>query len=433
MVYTHQRSNVAGITNRCWMRLLPSRSRFNNMLERQHRALYAAFDRFPSRKGAAIHIDRFARTLFDFYDGGALFVLGGPDLPAYQLEDNIEIVRFGRDIANFLERAIAYGVWLSRAVDRLESSLEVAHFRDPWSGAPIALRPHRRFATIYEVNALPSIELPSLFPGLGPSTLDKIRRMELDCCDAADQIITPSQTTANLLATLGIDEQKITVIPNGADLDAPAPRPDHAPETYLLYFGAAQSWQGIDTLLRAFARLADFPDLRLVLCASRASHAWRLYERLAIKLGVSDRIVWQYALDEPELARWRQHAALSIAPLTDSPRNVVQGCAPLKILEAMASGTAVVASDIPPVRELIRDRENGWLVHPDRPAELARAIRILLEHPHLASDLGVRARNTIEEHYTWQRSTDALRRVYEQLEKGVAADECRADLPVAQR
>lgn len=398
------------------------------MFERAHRAVYAAFDRFPSRKGAAIHIDRFARTLFAAFDGGVLLVLGGPDLPAHQIEGPVEIARFMPEVPNFLERALEFGAWVSGAIDRLEGSLELCHFRDPWSGAPIALRPRRRYATLYEVNALPSIELPSLFPSLGRRTTDKIRRMELDCCAAADRIITPSRTTAELLASLGISAEKIEVIPNGADLDAPAPRPDDAPERYILYFGAGQSWQGIDTLLRAFARLADFEPLRLAICASRDSSAWRAYHRLAEKLGVAERIVWKYALDEPELARWRQHALVSIAPLTDSPRNVVQGCAPLKILESMASGVAVVASDVPPVRELIRDRENGWLVHPDRPAELARAIRILLEHPELARQLGANARRTIEEHFTWERSTRALRRAYE---KGVTADERPQRLPVS--
>jgi glycosyltransferase involved in cell wall biosynthesis len=404
------------------------------MLERPHRALYAAFDRFPSRKGAAIHIDRFARTLFDTFDGGALFVLGGPDLPAHQIEGNVEIVRFMADIPNFLDRALAFGGWLARAVDRLEGSLELCHFRDPWSGAAIALRPRRKYAVVYEVNALPSIELPSLFPALGASTLAKIRRTEMECCAAADRIVTPSHTTAALLSSLGIAQSKIDVIPNGADLDAPVPRPVDAPDAYILYFGAAQRWQGIDTLLRAFARLADFTSLRLVICASAESRAWRRYERLAAKLGVAGRMVWRYALEEPELAAWRQHAAISVAPLTDSPRNSVQGCAPLKILESMASGTAVVASDVAPVRELIRDRENGWLVHPDRPAELARALCILLEHPPLITQLGANARRTIEDHFTWDRATSALRSAYLRVtQEGDSPDERLDRLPVALR
>ncbi|HEX6095725.1 MAG TPA: glycosyltransferase [Thermoanaerobaculia bacterium] len=403
------------------------------MFQRPYRSLYAAFDRFPSRKGAAIHIDRFARTLFDAAGGGVLAVLGGPRLSAHQVEERCEIVRFPLEVPNFLERALAFGSWLGRHVDRLHDSLELAHFRDPWSGAPIALRPTRRYAAVYEVNALPSVELPSLFPGLGPRTLDKIRATELACCAAADAIVTPSHTTAGFLASLGVSRAKIEVIPNGADPSGDVPRPEGAPETYLLYFGAAQSWQGIDTLLRAFARLADFPSLRLAICASNESKAWRTYTRLAEKLGVADRIVWQHALGEADLARWRRHAAISVAPLSDCPRNVVQGCAPLKILESMASGTAVVASDVPPVRELIRDRENGWLVHPERPAELARALRILLEHPQLARQLGENARRTIADDYTWKRSTAALRRLYSQvMRKGVFADGRMEDLSLAQ-
>lgn len=404
------------------------------MFERAHRALYAAFDRFPSRKGAAIHIDRFARTLFSHAGGGVLFVLGAPDLPAHQRDGDVEVVRFTDEIPNFLERTIRYGEALSAAIDALEPSLAIAHFRDPWSGAAIALRPKRQYATVFEVNALPSVELPYLFPAVAPATLAKIRAMELACCEASDVLVTPSRTTAGFLAQLGVSERKIRVLPNGADVHLPRPRPDDAPERYLLYFGSPQSWQGVDTLLRAFARLADFTDLHLVICGSKQSKMWRRHERLAAKLGVDGRIVWRWELHGAELAAWVQHAAISVAPLTDSPRNVVQGCAPLKIVESMAAGVAVVASDVPPVRELIADRENGWLVHPDRPGELARALRILLDDPARARRLGDAARMTIERDFTWERSTDALRALYESLEgKGAAADGDHPDLSLAQR
>ncbi len=380
-------------------------------MRRAHRALYAAFDRFPSRKGAAVHIDRFARTLFDEFDGGLLYVLGGPDLPLRQIEENVEIVRFGEDLPNFLERAIAFGSRLSRIVDDLAGSLELCHFRDPWSGVAIALRPDRRYATVFEVNALPSVEVPYLFPAVGPATLTKIRTMEKECLAASDVIICPSRTTVEFLSGLGVSESKIRVVPNGAELDPPRPRPVEAPELYILYFGSPQTWQGIDMLLRAFARLADFESLRLVICGSRDGKAWKPYQKLAAKLGVAERILWKFALEEDELARWRQHAFVSVAPLTDSPRNVTQGCAPLKILESMASGVAVVASNLPPVREMIRDRHDGWLVHPDRPSELARALRILLDDPEYARGLGEEARQTIEQGFTWDRALSLLRDV----------------------
>jgi len=393
----------------------------NLSMERQHRAVYAAFDLFPSRKGAAIHIDRFARTLFDSFGGGALLVLGAPGLPCSQLEGPIEIARFAEEIPNFLDRALAFGAWVGEILDT-QRSLEICHFRDPWAGAPIALRPHG-YKVVYEVNALPSIELPSLFPSLGVRTLDTVRKLELACARAADLVITPSETTRSLLKGLGIEA---TLVPNGADLDPPRARPADAPSRYLLYFGAAQSWQGIETLIRAFARLADFQDLQLVICASRESKAWRPYERLAARLGVLDRMMFRFALEEAELSAWRQHAAISVAPLTDTPRNVVQGCAPLKILESMASGVAVVASDVPPVRELITDRRDGWLVYPGRPAELARALRILLDQPETARALGRAARETVEARLTWDRSTATLLQAY----KGVV-DESMAGVPLA--
>jgi glycosyltransferase involved in cell wall biosynthesis len=341
-----------------------------------------------------------------------LFVLGGHGLPRHQRDGTVDILRFDAPIENFLDRALAFGDALSRVLDELDA-LEIAHFRDPWSGAPIALRPHG-YATVYEVNALPSIELPHLFPALGPSTLEKVRALELACCEAADSIVTPSRTTASCLESLGVDAQKIRVIPNGADVE-PMCTAGVSPSRHLIYFGSPQSWQGIDTLFRAFARLADFPDLRLVLCASTESRAWKPYEKLAEKLGIAERLVWRWALDTEELARWRRGAIVSVAPLTDCARNAEQGCAPLKILESMASGVPVVASDLPPVRELIAHGENGWLVHPDRPAELARALRILLDNPALARRLGERARRTVQERFTWEMSLASLRGEYRRL------------------
>ena len=337
-----------------------------------------------------------------------LYVLGGDGFPRWQRDGGVDVLRYDAAEENFLDRVVGFGDALAKVVDAMPA-LELAHFRDPWSGAAIALRPHD-YATVYEVNALPSIELPHLFD-LGTSTLEKIRALELACCAEVDRIVTPSETTARCLAGLGVDAQKIRVIPNGADLDDnPCPPPA---ARYILYFGSPQSWQGIETLLRAFARLADFKDLRLVICASRETKAWKPYEKLAEKLNVP--IVWKYALEEAELATWRRNALVSVAPLSDCARNVEQGCAPLKIVESMASGVAVVASDLPPVRELVRHGENGWLVHPDRPAELARALRILIEHPALARQLGAAARRTVEERFTWARSLAALRSEYRRL------------------
>lgn len=384
------------------------------MLHGRHCSLYAAFDRFPSRKGAAIHIDRFARALFGMAGGGLLYVLGGDDLPAQQVEGDVEIVRFSTPIANFLERTVAFGERLEALLDEAQDGLRLVHFRDPWSGVPILSRPHH-YATVYEVNALPSIELPYTYPSAAPSTLAKIEHLEQIALDGADAIVTPSATIARHLLSRGVPAAKVTVIPNGADVPDAVARPNDAPADYILYFGALQQWQGIETLLRAFDRVRDLESLHLVICSSHDLRYVKGYTRLAERLGIADRILWHSALTTNDLQPWLQHAMASLAPLSDCGRNVVQGCSPLKIVESMAAGVPVIASDLPVVRELITDRSEGLLVPADRPAELARAIRILFEYPDLRRVLGARGRERLRQSLTWSHATKHLTDVYSAL------------------
>jgi glycosyltransferase involved in cell wall biosynthesis len=361
----------------------------------RHRALYAAFDRFPSRKGSAVHIDRFARALFEQAGGGLLYVLGGDDLPAYQREDALEIVRYTRPAGHLFERAAGYAARLAALLDELPN-LEIAHFRDPWSGVPILEREDRSYLTVYEVNGLPSIELPFLYPAI--PGLEQIAELERRCLDAADVVITPSHVTASRLGV------PATVIPNGADV---RPRSEPPPlREYLLYFGALQPWRGVDTALRAVARVG----LPLVICASVHPRRAKPLRKLAERLGVE--VHWHHALPEEELARWRDHALLSLAPLKDCSRNAHQGCAPLKILESMAAGVPVVASDLPAVRELMTDGVHGRLVAPDRPGELARAIRVLLDYPEQRARMGAAARAHVERRFTCEASVARLDAAY---------------------
>lgn len=393
-------------------------------LQRSPRGLYAAFDLFPSAKGAATHIDRFARRLFERTDGGLLHVLGDGVLSDYQCEGKVEILRFSEPIPNFLQRAMAYGAHLDRLIQEQGESLRLCHFRDPWSGVPILRHAQRGYRTLYEVNGLPSVELPHSYPDIAPDTLKKIRESEAFCLGKADHIVTPAASIAERLRERGVVGERITVVANGADPDrgesaAPADWP------YLLYFGAVQPWQGLDTLLRAFARLQDFQELRLVVCSSVHRRRTKPYRRLADRLGLSGRVHWEHALPQQQLAPWRRHALLSVAPLSECARNLEQGCSPLKVLESMAAGVPVVASDLPSVREIMKDGEHGRLVTPDRPAELARAVRVLLEYSDLRKKLGRQARDHLERHFTWDRALERLDAVYDALGPDVESSPTR--------
>ncbi|GIF15771.1 glycosyltransferase [Actinoplanes teichomyceticus] len=377
-----------------------------------HRAAYIAFDRFPSAKGSAVHIRHMAAELFTRYGGGLLCVLGGGGLPGYQRENGVEIVRFGAVVPNLLDRAEAFSAWVAERLAAHRATLRLCHVRDPWGALP-ALDTGARL--VYEANGLPSIELPYAWPRAAPTTLAKIADLERTCLARADAVVVPSRVIERAVIGRGVPAERVHLIPNGADpVPAGLPRPAGAPDRYLVYVGALQPWQGVDVLLRAFARLADLTGLTLVICSSVPPARARPLHRLAERLGIADRVLWRYTLPHREVAAWLAHADVSVAPLTASARNVQQGCSPIKVWESMAAGTAVVASDLPVIREVLG--EHGRLVPPDRPAELARAVRVLLEYPQAAADLARQARQHVEQGFTWAHARARLAAVYDRLE-----------------
>lgn len=388
-------------------------------MSRSPESLYAAFDTYPAPKGAAVHIREFARALFSFSGNGLLLTLGAPELPSWQIETNCEIRRLNSSEPNYLKRATEFSDFVHFHSGLLKNSLKIAHFRDPWSGLPILNAINQDCKTVYEVNALPSIELPTRYSRLASTTLDKIRAFEKQCLERVDSIVCPSEVIKKCLIELGTSPRKITVIPNGAEIVdlATLEKPVEAPETYLIYVGAVQPWQGLEILFKAMTFLSDLPELKLALCVSGNKSRIKYLYKLSERLQISDRLIWHHKLTQNQIYPWLAHAAISLAPLTECARNLFQGCSPIKIIESMAMGTPVIASDLPVTRELLEHNHTGWLVRPDRPSELARAIRILAFHREERQKLGINARNKAIKDFDWQHSANKLQNLYQKLLK----------------
>ncbi len=380
------------------------------------RSLYASFDTYPAPKGAAVHIREFSRTLFDHVGNGLLLVLGNDELPVWQQEENFEIRRLLLQEGNYLERAMEFSRFTGFHTSLLADDLKIAHFRDPWGGIPIVRESKNRYKTVYEVNALPSIELPARYSGISSTTLEKIHILEQECLTEASCIVCPSEIIKKCLVNLEIPAKKITVIRNGArKFDGAETALPSIPELYTVYLGAVQSWQGIEILFKAMTFLRDMSELKLVLCISGSRSRIKYLQKLAERLEISDRLVWNLRLNQIELQPWLKNAALSIAPLVECARNLIQGCCPIKIIESMAAGVPVIASDLPVVRELISHNRTGWLVRPDRPSELARALRILIAHPEARKKMGLAAQKKALRFFSWEKASEKLKQVYDSL------------------
>ncbi|EKD81653.1 MAG: hypothetical protein ACD_39C01707G0003, partial [uncultured bacterium] len=327
------------------------------------KSLYAAFDTYPSPKGAAVHIREFAQTLFAHAGSGLLLVLGDDELPSWQIEGSTQIRRLVSDEPNYLKRAMQFSEFVHAHAEMLRNDLKIAHFRDPWSGIPLLDVCEKSYKTVYEVNALPSIELPARYGAFSTRTCAKIRQLEQRCWKEADSIVCPSMVIKNFLIGLGADADKIRVIPNGAHPVDPAQInvPAAAPEQYLIYFGAVQNWQGLEVLFKAMTFLRDMTELKLVLCVSGSKPRLKYLQKLAGRMEIEQQLVWNFKVPQTVVTEWLAGATISIAPLVECSRNLVQGCCPIKIVESMAMGKPVIASDLPVVRELLEHNQTGWL------------------------------------------------------------------------
>ncbi|WP_414565223.1 MULTISPECIES: glycosyltransferase family 4 protein [unclassified Anabaena] len=388
---------------------------------------YICFDIVPAPKGAAIHIMAFSMALVGDFDHIQLVTVS-PTVVKIDVNEMYPHIRqtmlpaLGKNlIARVLYFQNSLRVWLQ------DQRFSVVHIRSIYEGLIIA-RNKQKYCDrlIFEVNGLPSIELKYRYPGVAddPVLLHKLHTQEQICLTAADLIVTPSSVTSAYLQSRGVAAQKIRVIPNGVDLNVftykhantlPILNDGALNALQMIYFGTLSPWQGVNLAIEALELVnKDFPAYLTVIGQARDYQIKKL-KQLALKLGVTDKLTILEPTSQTQLVEYIHAADMILAPLMPSDRNLVQGCCPLKILEGMATGVPVIASDLPVVRELGEDKVHFLLVKSGSAKAIKDAVLQLQNQKELATQLAINARQHIEKYYTWQRAGEALTAAYGEL------------------
>ena len=383
-------------------------------------SVYIAFEVFPRPKGASTHIAAMVTAMARRYAPVWLLCCGQADMPVLQVEGDIIIHRHRAHHRNMLRRTVEFSRFVYDRLAALENGPALCVFRDPWSGVP-ALNALPDTPAIFEVNGLPSWELPYSYPMLSTNGAlrAKIEDMERLCLHASDALITVSAVTRDALAAGGVSSEQIAVVPNSATdvfFEAGA-RPCSlealAEGRWLGYFGSSHSWQGVDVLIEAWARVAEeWPEVRLLLVFGRRSPAVKDLAKRIRKLELTDRVHLHPPMPPEVLAEAMSRMELTCAPLVETFRNVVQGCCPVKIVESMATGTPVLASNLRVNRALIRHGVDGYLARPGDVRDWALAIRRLLSDSTLRARLAAGARQTAATRFTQECMFDRLQTVF---------------------
>ncbi|BCY09824.1 glycosyltransferase [Actinoplanes sp. L3-i22] len=241
---------------------------------------------------------------------------------------------------------------------------------------------------------------------------------------AAGAVVTITRAARDrLLAGYAVDAAKVSVIPHGAaGYTGPPVRRDARPQ--LLTWGLLGPGKGIEWALRGLARLTDLRPRPLYTVAGRThpkvvelhGEAYRAgLQELGAALGVAADVRFASAyLDDAALGELIRSADVVVLPY-DSTEQVTSGV----LVEAVAAGVPVVATEFPHAVELLTDGP-GLLVPHRNPAALANAIRRILTTPALAATL--RGRNgRAEPALRWP----AVARRYRELAATLVADRRR--------
>ena len=350
----------------------------------------------PLAGGAEIHLHEiFGRLAARGHE--VTLLCGGWDGCAPEAElDGIEVVRVGTRYTFPFLAARAYRRRLAgRPFDLLiEDINKIPLGTSRWGGPPVvALVPHLFGGTAFQELAAPL----AAAVWLAERPLGRVYR------DAPFQAISVS--TAEDLAARGIPRESVAVIYPGIDTEGYSPCvAQRAEQPVFAYLGRLKRYKGVQHVVRAFAAM-EHPSA--VLEIAGAGDYRPMLERLATSLDLGERVRFLGRIGEAEKRDLLRRAwALVLA----SPK---EGWG-ITNLEAAASGTPVVASNSPGIRESVRDGETGYLVPHGDTGAMTDAMRRLAADRGLVDRLGAQARRFAQT-FTWERAAEETERHLEQV------------------
>ena len=247
---------------------------------------------------------------------------------------------------------------------------------------------------------------------------------ELDVVAWADRVIaaTPAEET-QLMWLYRSKPRKISVVPPGVNTERFRPYRKEAAKRYLgfekrhllLFVGRIEPLKAVDSILQALALLKDrCPELYQEVCfavvggnISGNDPDLEDLKQLVAFLGVDDSVRFVGAKDQNELPIYYSAASVVIMPSDYESFGMVA-------LEAMASGTPVIATQVGGLAHVVREGETGFLVPVREPNALAERICTLLEDEPLRVQFGRRA-SKIAKDYAWSKIADQLIAIFDEI------------------
>ena len=238
--------------------------------------------------------------------------------------------------------------------------------------------------------------------------------MEKDGLTSCDAVIAVSEDMKrDIRSCYDIPEDRITVIHNGVDPNTFHRRDGHETmakfgiqSPFILFVGRLTRQKGVFDLVKAMDGVPKGVTLALL---TGKPDTPEIVDELRTALKGRTNILWVNAMvNEAELVDLYSEAEVFVCPSTYEPFGIIN-------LEAMACETAVVASRVGGIKEVVVDGETGFLVPPGRPEVLSERLSKLLSDRELATRMGRAGRVRVLHEFTWDRIAEKTVALYRSL------------------
>lgn len=278
--------------------------------------------------------------------------------------------------------------------------------------------------SIYEVRGLWHVSRTAKLPEYADSDHYQMsHKLEVQTAKAADHVFAITRAIGRLLVDEGVSEDKITVIPNGVDVDEFVPRERNRDLARTLglgddhivfgFIGSFARYEGLGLLLDAIAGLPASERRRVRVLLVGDGQVLEGLQAQARRLRIDDQVIYTGRIPYEQV---RDHYSLIDAGVY--PRRAARVCeivSPLKPLEAMAMGKPIVVSSVAALAETVDHGETGLIFDKDDVNSLREKLLELIADREMRERLGHNAREWAKTHRSWAQITQSIESVYRAL------------------
>lgn len=184
----------------------------------------------------------------------------------------------------------------------------------------------------------------------------------------------------------------------------------------IVYVGAVTAARGSLVTMQAIELLNQQNFDVEFLCIGQVSESHRVELQEYAQRSKIDNVSFKGRLRASEAWSLASTCQVGLATILPLPNYI--NSYPTKLFEYMAMGLPVVASDFPLYRKIVETHGCGICVDPENPIEVANAVRMLLENPERAKQMGQRGQNAVMLHYRWDLEAEKLLKFYDRVLAG---------------